>query len=56
MFEYPIFDKRLALSFDRIAYAMRGKQKLKGFIFWEPLIEPGRVPDWVTFLRGDMPK
>jgi len=51
-----MFDKRPALSFNRIAYATRGKQKLKGFIFWEPLIRPGPVPGWVTFMRDDTPK
>jgi hypothetical protein len=33
-----MFNKRPTLSFNRIAYATRGKEKLKGFILWEPLI------------------
>jgi len=55
-FEYPMFDKRPALSFNRIAYATRGEEKLKGFILWEPLIRPRRALGWVTSFRDDMPK
>jgi|HubBroStandDraft_6_1064221.scaffolds.fasta_scaffold207133_3 hypothetical protein len=56
MFEYPMFDKRLALSFNRIACATLGKGKLKGFILWEPLVRPGRVPGRVILVRDDTPK
>jgi len=51
-----MFDKKPALSFDRIAYATRGKGKLKGLILWEPLIRPSRALGWITFLRDDMSK